>query len=180
MSDEEQQAPDKKKRGRPGRPKGSKDRKPRAPVNQPLLSSELVAKGQAPNKRDMLFVRELEQYGFKTGWTFLNFLTDLMASIQKEKEKNNGVLPIEKQVNERVWQIVDMLKTIMSYQFTKIKPLEVNPQTGDKVVLNFNLTGQPNQDRPSVPQKVEGKVEEILDLLQTSDGGFSLPLLQAK
>lgn len=163
----------KKKRGRPA---GAKDKGVRKPVNQPLLSSELVAQGKALNKRDMLFLREIEQFGFKTGWVFLNFLQDLLKSLQKEKEKNNGVLPIEKQVNERVWQVNDMLKTVMQYQFTRLKPLEVNPQTGDKVVLNFNLAPGPNQDNPAVPKKVEGKVEEILDLLQGPEGGFVLPV----
>jgi len=170
MSEEKTEQP-KKRRGRPA---GSKDKGKRAPVNQPLLSTELVAQGKAPNKKDMLFMREIEQFGFKTGWVFLSFLQDLMVSLTKEKEKNGGILPIEKQVNERVWQVNDLLKTVLQYQFTRLKPLEVNPQTGDKVVLNFNLT--PGQPAPDAPKKIEGKVEEILDMLQGPEGGFSLPV----
>lgn len=171
----------KKKRGRPF---GSKDKKAkRKPVNYEVLSPE-NAPAKKAHRKDMLFLREIEAFGFKTGWTYLNFLQDLMVSLHKEKEKNNGVLPIEKQINERVWQVNDLLKTVMQYQFTRLKPLEVNPNTGDKVVLNFNLNqqGEQNQTQNQVQQQEDAgkKVEEILDLLQGPGGNFSLPIPEEK
>ena len=168
--------PDAPPRRKRGRPKGSKDKRKRAPVNQPLLSSELVAQGKVPNKRDMLFMREIEQYGFKTGWEFLSLLKDLLVSLDEQKKKNGGILPIDKQINERVWQAADLLKTVMKYQFTPMKAYEPKPNMSERVIFNFNLSKDPGRTSaagPEIPSPQE--VSEVLDLLKSDGGRFKFP-----
>jgi hypothetical protein len=127
------------------------------------------AKGSV-NKKDLLLVREIEHYGFKTFWEVLQMLTLLQKTLKFRTDAAGGYIPKDdKSTTELIWQINDLLKLVFQYQYPKLKAYEINTgQTADRVVLNFQL-GMEGAGKQAAPPP-----DGIMDMVQGPEG-FTLP-----
>jgi len=155
-----------KKRG--GRPAGSKDSRKRKPLGVELVKVS-ETKDKRLTKRDLLFSKEIERLGFDTSFELLQHYEILVKSLHSKIDKKTGVLSFDKEVQDRVWQVSDILKSIASLQFAKLKAVELNPSTADRVQLNFNLNA-------AVAQVIPTEENKALPMFQQADGSFQLPI----
>ena len=154
-----------------GRPVGSKDSKPR--MRRPVKSSNPWAK-KKKDKRSVtnkkLLMDHLRSYNFDVVKEILWLYDQLKGQCSIEKtEEGVEFIVYEKDISS---QMLDILKTLVSHSFPKMKALELKTGQDNPITLSFTLGGE--KEKKAIKVKEEEK-EQAIDMV-SGPGGLHLPV----